>query len=672
VSPEKDPLVGTVVDGRYRVLSRLSEGGMGVVYRAEHVFLKRDVALKRLHRELTGHGQAVARFEREAQAAARIDHPNVCQVLDCGVGDDGTFFIAMELLEGTPLDRRIAEAAPLTLAEISDVGAQICDALQRAHALEIVHRDLKPENVMLVPRREGPGVVAKIMDFGIAKVAQEGDGRKLTQAGMIFGTPQYMAPEQAAGGLVDARADLYALGVILFEMATGRCPFESPTVSGLLTKHLTEPAPPLEAAVPHLAFPPPFRALVARCLDKDPDQRFPSAAELAAALRACSGLSATLVAPPPAPAPLEQVHAPTVLAAGPVVPSTVGPLTAGAPPPTMVLPAHGWSRRSRVSWIVAGVTTGVVLVALVAVLIGQSGSREPAAGSGDAVAGVDAGTAGSPRTTGAAAPAPVPAVSDASSPLAVGPLLPTPRFGEGPTAAELAGAAAEERRAFETGVPEVAAALALARDGKVRDAIAQLQWLAMKLDASAHFHFELAVLFARDRKLAEALDHARRVVELDRRYAADAELLALAYQGLAGRPTAEAAESYFTQVLDERTAEQLVRIALEGNRSAPTLRRVRDLLERRGLLAGIPEFLRQPLRAFAAETCPARKAVLREILAGPDGRMAPYLRRFKGESGCGVMGLMDCWSCERGELRAALKAVDAAAAGGGSATDAAP
>ena len=249
-SPEPDPLVGTVVDGRYRVLERLSEGGMGIVYRAQQVFLKREVALKRLHRELTGHGEAVARFEREAQAAAQIDHPNVCQVLDCGVGEDGAFFIAMELLSGTPLDRRIAEAAPLPLAEIVDIGCQVCDALDHAHALGIVHRDLKPENVMLVPRRAGSGVAAKIMDFGIAKVAQEAGGSKLTQAGMVFGTPAYMAPEQAAGEPVDARADVYAMGVILFQMATGRCPFEAPTLSAVLTKQLTEQAPPLEKAAP--------------------------------------------------------------------------------------------------------------------------------------------------------------------------------------------------------------------------------------------------------------------------------------------------------------------------------------------------------------------------------------------------------------------------------------
>ncbi|MDI7269362.1 MAG: serine/threonine-protein kinase, partial [Myxococcota bacterium] len=233
--PDKDPLVGQVVDGRYRIVARLSEGGMGVVYRAEHVFLKRDVALKRLHPELTGHGEVVARFEREAQAAARIDHPNVCSVLDCGVGEDGALYVAMELLEGASLEARIVEAAPLPLPEIVDVAVQICDALGRAHDLGVVHRDLKPENVMLVPRREG-GMTAKIMDFGIAKVvAQSGASAKSTAT---VGTPLYMAPEQVQGrsDLIDGRTDIWAMGVVLYEMLTGQLPFPGMNYNQVILK----------------------------------------------------------------------------------------------------------------------------------------------------------------------------------------------------------------------------------------------------------------------------------------------------------------------------------------------------------------------------------------------------------------------------------------------------
>ncbi|MBI5490738.1 MAG: protein kinase [Deltaproteobacteria bacterium] len=711
--PEPDPLVGTVVDGRYRVLARLSEGGMGVVYRAEHVFLKREVALKRLHRELTGHGEAVARFEREAQAAAQIDHPNVCQVLDCGVGQDGAFFIAMELLAGASLDRRIAEAAPLPLAEIADIGLQLCDALGRAHSLGIVHRDLKPENVMLVPRRDGPGVVAKIMDFGIAKVAQEGGGNKLTQAGMVFGTPAYMAPEQAAGTAVDARADLYALGVILFEMATGRCPFEAPTLSAVLTKQLTEDAPPLEAAAPQLVYPHPFRDLVARCLVKDPDRRFGSAAELAAALRGCAGLAAIPVTLPPAPvaspalAPAMPHSDATILAASsPSLPPSPGPFTTGITAPT-VYPGTTPPRRSRTPLIVASSVAFLAVAAVIAILVGRHGSDPNRSNAATSSAAPTAGppppaTSYQPRpervegppatrllppTAGRVPPAATshqpgpervegpPATSVPSPPHAWSPsaaledLVPPPAP---PTAAELLAAAAAERLTFETVVPDVADALASAAQGKVRDAVARLERLSGTLDGNAHYHWELAVLLQRDRKLPKAVEHALRAVEIDPRYAADPALLALGDAALAQRPSAEAAERFFERVLDADGAARLARQVLDSGRQTAVARRARDLLTRLGLLDGLPDYIRLPLLAVAAEDCTGRKEILAEIQARPDARMAPYLRRFKGESGCGILNFQDCWPCERSELRSALAAVDAAPAGGGNGADASP
>ncbi|MBI5499664.1 MAG: protein kinase [Deltaproteobacteria bacterium] len=704
-SPEPDPLVGTVVDGRYRVLARLSEGGMGVVYRAEHVFLKREVALKRLHRELTGHGEAVARFEREAQAAARIDHPNVCQVLDCGVGQDGAFFIAMELLAGASLDRRIAEAAPLPLAEIADVGLQLCAALGRAHELGIVHRDLKPENVMLVPRRDGPGAVAKIMDFGIAKVAQEGGGNKLTQAGMVFGTPAYMAPEQAAGTTVDARADLYALGVILFEMATGRCPFEAPTLSAVLTKQLTEDAPALESAAPQLAYPHPFRDLVARCLQKDPDRRFASAADLAAALRACAGLSAIPVTLPPAPSaplpPSPHSDATILATSNPSLPPSPGPFTTGVAAPT-VYPATTPPRRSRTPWIVAASVAFLTVTAVAAVLIGrQSDDRRNEASPGaNATADRRPPTVGtSPPTADRPALSPSksrPSTADASPPTAGRPAL-SPSQGRPstadaapptadrrpptadvvpppapPTTADQLAAAAAERQTFETVVPDVADALAAASRGKVRDAIARLDRLQDSLDGNAHYHWELANLLQRDRKLPKAVEHATRAVEIDERYAADPTRLALAEAALAARPSAAAAERFFERVLGPDTAARLAHEILDAGRPTAVVRRVAELLARLELEDALPDHLRLPLLAIAAEDCTSRTAILAAIRDRPDRRMAPYLRRFKGESGCGFLGLQDCWPCERSDLRSTLAAVDDAPAAAENGTHAAP
>ncbi|MBN1772778.1 MAG: protein kinase [Deltaproteobacteria bacterium] len=672
-----DPLLGTVVDGRYRVVSRISEGGMGVVYRAEHVFLKRDVALKRLHRELTEQKQAVARFEREAQASAKIAHPNVCQVLDCGVGDDGAFFIAMELLDGTPLDARIAQAAPLPLPELLDIGVQLCDALVRAHELGIVHRDLKPENVMLMPRRDGPGVVPKIMDFGIAKVAQEGDGKKLTQAGMVFGTPQYMAPEQAAGSAVDARADLYALGIILYEMATGRCPFQSDNVSALLMMHLTQPPPPLEAVAPQLRFPEPFRAVVFGCLEKNPAHRIPTAGALGTALRGCAGLQAEPVTVPP-PSVAGAVVAPTLLAppstvaphgtlqltaaAHLAVPTTVGPLTAAAVAgPASYAPPR---RRPVWPWLV-GFVVLVGLVVLVTVLVLQGGRDDAAIGPATdrrtPTARAERKGAATRRSSEPATAPREPAPPAPPGPSTLSPLFPSLQAATSPASTEVVAALAADREAFEKGDPEVAAALALVPQNRLRQALERLQLLDARLDGNAHYHFHRAVLLSRSGKAAPALDHALRAVELDARYGGSAELLGMAGKALAARGTVEPAERYLARALDVVTAESLARATLETFRSSQHATRVHDLLAGRGLLAGLPPFLALPLRAYGAGDCEARQAVLREIAAAPDARMQPFLRRFKHDSGCAPLGFGDCWPCERAEIRSALAAVDAAA-----------
>ena len=685
---EQDPLVGTIVDGRYRILSRVAAGGMGIIYRAEQVFLKREVALKRLHRELTGHGQAMARFKREAQAAVKINHPNVCQVLDCGVGGDGALFIAMELLEGQSLAQRVADYAPLPLDEIVEIGAQVCEGLGQAHALGIVHRDLKPENVMLVPRPDGSGVTAKIMDFGVAKVSHDVDGKALTQAGMIFGTPKYMAPEQASGETLDARADLYSLGVMLFEMATGRPPFDAPTMSGLLTKHLTEPPPTLEAAAPHLAYPLPFREIVARCLIKDPGRRIPSAQALGDALRACAGQRASLVGPP-LPRPSHD-DAPTVLAGG----DAKTPLYIPEPPTTgfgqlsvpSAAPPVGRHRSGPI--VVAAVALGLVGLAVAVMLVAQSGPeddrRPPAPDAGTAAVARSDAPVPEPHEAGIPGSADRPDVAVGRAEAVASPdaaaaemaerpdVLEEPGAPDGPppTRQALAAAVAEERRAFESREARVLQALARAAQGKVRAAIEQLRALSGELDGDAHYHFELAVLLLRDAQPAEAIQHALRALGIDPRYASDADLHGVAERCLLTPASAEAAALFVDQVVDPALAERLVKFVLENTRSVATPLRVRDLLVRRGLLDGVPAWLRLPLLVIATEDCAARRAVLEEITAGPDPRMAPYLVRFHGETGCGRRRRGDCWPCERSALRAAIAAVDAAPSQVGTLADA--
>jgi serine/threonine-protein kinase len=286
-SLEPDERVGTVIADRYRLDALLGEGGMGKVYRAEHVLMRKRLAVKVLHRELTTVPEVVARFEREAMAAANIDHPNVAGATDFGKLSDGSVFLVLEFVQGKNLRDEIAEG-PMPIERALSIARQIAAGLGAAHALSIVHRDLKPENVMLIEKGGDPDFV-KVLDFGIAKVPiGEGsamvDGQPITKVGMVFGTPEYMAPEQALGQPVDGRADLYALGVILYEMVSGVRPFSSKSPVGILGQQLAKPAPPFAERSPGLLVPPAAEAIAQKLLAKDVPNRFQHASDVVAAI----------------------------------------------------------------------------------------------------------------------------------------------------------------------------------------------------------------------------------------------------------------------------------------------------------------------------------------------------------------------------------------------------
>ena len=285
---ETDPQLGRVLADRYRIVKLLGSGGMGSVYRAEHIHMKKLVAVKILHRHMTTNAEVVARFEREAVAAGRIEHPNVATATDFGKLEDGSFYLALEYVEGKSLADVIEQGA-LSPYRALVVARQIADALGAAHAAGIVHRDLKPDNVLLV-ERDGLADFVKVLDFGIAKVhLDEGSGHKpLTQIGTIFGTPQYMSPEQGQGKPVDGRSDLYALGIMLYEMLTGKLPFDADDLVVLIMRQVTEAPPPLPASIPA-----PVRALTAQLLEKKPEARVQSALEL---VERIDGLLAELAA----------------------------------------------------------------------------------------------------------------------------------------------------------------------------------------------------------------------------------------------------------------------------------------------------------------------------------------------------------------------------------------
>jgi serine/threonine protein kinase len=276
--PDEDlsvDVLGTILDGRYAVKRLLGEGGMGRVYEAEHVQIGKRVALKILHPAYSRTPEVVARFRREARAASRIGHPNIVDVTDSGTTADGSVYFVMEFLEGVELADVIDREGAIDVSRALNIGTQICRALAAAHSSGIIHRDLKPENIFLVVR-EGTTDFVKVLDFGIAKSAELEEQRKerLTHPGMAMGTPEYMAPEQAAGRPADARSDVYAVGAIMYEMVTGVPPYDGANFMEILTKKATvEPVPPrqLRTDLPEVV-----ERVILRSLARSPSDRPPS------------------------------------------------------------------------------------------------------------------------------------------------------------------------------------------------------------------------------------------------------------------------------------------------------------------------------------------------------------------------------------------------------------
>ncbi len=366
-----DPLVGTVISGRFRVDDLIGQGGMGKVYRARHLALDRTIVLKMLKPQLLEDPTLVGRFEREAKAASRLNHPNVIQVLDFGrLENDGTLYIVMEHVQGKDLRLVLRDDWPLAEERLCNIMAQVCSALGEAHVNDVIHRDLKPENVMVEARRDQPDHV-KVLDFGIAKIlgpdvpalprqgavrVAEGDQPGLTRHDVVCGTPQYMAPEQATGSALDERCDLYAVGVILYQMTTGHLPFDGAGAMEVLTRHVNEAPVPPRQRQPDAPISEAMERLILRALEKDPAKR-PQTAEqfrdelLAVPDQARSAARATTPSRSTTP-----------------VPGGGGPLQA---------PRRTW----RGLWI-AGIATVVLAILAVTAAIRRQPPRGPAAPAG--------------------------------------------------------------------------------------------------------------------------------------------------------------------------------------------------------------------------------------------------------------------------------------------------
>jgi len=279
-------LIGTLFAGRFRIKSLLGTGGMGSVFLAHHEVLQRDLAVKVIRKGLLADLNIAARFRREARAASRIDHPHITYVFDFGHSDEGRPYIAMELVEGASLAEVLARDKPLSVQRVLHLLAQIADALAAAHASEVIHRDLKPQNIVVTTHR-GQQDFVKILDFGLAKIIGMASTGNLTRDGESFGTPEYMSPEQATCGAVDHRSDIYAFGVLAFEMLVGTVlfPFQG-NLMEVVAAHVHKPPPLPSEASGRDDVPPALDSMILRCLAKQPEDRYPDAAALHAEIRA--------------------------------------------------------------------------------------------------------------------------------------------------------------------------------------------------------------------------------------------------------------------------------------------------------------------------------------------------------------------------------------------------
>ena len=442
--PQAPSLIGEILDGRYRITRKLGEGGMGEVFAAEHVHIEKRFAVKLLRQEIVSNPEAVQRFRQEARSSSSIGHRNIIAIEDFGQLPDGRIYMCMELLNGAALNDLITTPQPVE--RLMNIMIQTGHGLAAAHAKGIVHRDMKPENIFVTIDAQNQDV-PKILDFGIAKVAGNEGQNNLTRTGTIFGTPFYMAPEQALGNPVDARTDIYAMGVIAYELFTGSLPFQGESFMGILTQHITTDAEPATARAAKVGrtLPPGLADIITCCMQKNPAQRFATMDDLVNALIgvyrnvAGAGMSTYMEAfpvsarmPAPTPPPLtagyqavgQGGHQHPTGRAGYAPPHPTGP--AGYPPPyqTGPQPQPGYQgsgptgpvpaspsqsggydpsgsmvapRKSKAGlWIAILVVLLVGAGVTVMVLKGRGGSKTVAGGVGsDVASGAASGSAGS-------------------------------------------------------------------------------------------------------------------------------------------------------------------------------------------------------------------------------------------------------------------------------------
>ncbi len=655
-----DPRIGTLIADRYRLIEQVGEGGMGAVYRGEHVSLRKRVAVKFLHPELSRITDVIARFEREAIAAANLEHPNVVAAHDFGKTDDGQFFLVMEYVEGPSIRSVLDSVGRLEPERALKIARHIAAALHRAHAMGIVHRDLKPDNVVLV-EREGDPDFAKVLDFGIAKVGSAtlgGAARQLTQAGMVFGTPDYMAPEQALGATVDARADQYAFGVLVFEMITGKRPFESDDVMILLSKHMTAAPPAASSIVGRGVLPDEIDEILARMLAKSAGDRFPAVSDAMHALDAAFGITPGSLGTPP--------HGIRLPAPEPVAAQDIEPSTPVPKAPRDVSREHN-AVRTAMNTLITGyvrlrsdpkrlraalVVVTAVLLAII-VVVSALGTRRATPTSTPATPAVR------PMPT-----APLPPVT----PLRLA-LPPRPSNGTTPVARTQAGTVAQVAAVAGTPLdaqvaayrerPAISAVLAIAHGRNVRAVTAAFEQLRSQTPDDALLAYLLGTLYAQERNGgALAMERFVDAVRLqpafvhDRTFQSDVSHV----YASAGRLPA-GTDELLAGPLAATIFEPLVTAGLESS-SAAGRNRVRALLQTPPFASRAGAGVIALFDLQRARSCLDKRPLVELLGREGDARALPYLRRIRLGRGCGFFGMGECNPCLTAVLPAAIASIE--------------
>jgi serine/threonine-protein kinase len=531
MEPER---IGSTIDARYRVTELIGTGGMGAVYRADDLGEGHPVALKILRPHLGANKEATARFRREATVGGKLVHPNCVGISAIGTCDDGAIYLAMELVEGRSLHDVLEREGPLPWRRALEITRHLLRGLRHAHDQGVVHRDVKPDNIVLCRGDDG-AEVARILDFGIAKLVGESSSAAITQAGLTVGTPEYLSPEQAAAGRLDGRSDLYSLSVVLFEMLTGTTPFRDADLMKILVAHTNRPVPPIAEVAPGVVVPPEVEALIRDGLAKLPEERVPSAAaylmrleallappdqtiELSALDPAIHSVVMPAVKPPPVPPPPF---------ARPVARPVARAQTPPVAPPT---PRPARFRPSRRQLAIAGTCGGVLLVGIIAAIA----TREPAPPAAPPAA-----------TSAAAAPAEI----------------------------EM-----EEESGASAGA-EVARALQLTSAGRKEDAVKRLRELRKRYPDDPQVPYALGRVYRLLNWPKQTIEAYRNAIQLDPGYREDPALIADLVSLLASKSSWQLAARALEQDVGAAAAPALAEAA-DGHRDATVRKRAANVRDR--------------------------------------------------------------------------------------------